>query len=304
MVQRGQQTQKKKTVCLHDIHYTKPTVKDLAVGLVFFNSSKSVRLLTNYLYTAEKLKCAHIPYYTIELYTNAPEIEDAFHIKTDIILFQKERLCHLLEKKIPANYTKLLFIDCDVIFDDKEWYSKLSKALDTYEVIQPFSKWITLDVTFKWLTNGESLVSDLLKHGRDGHNGFAWAFQRDWFREKGFYQYAILGGGDSKSSSVFVKNERGNELELLEKYKDVPSMTSYIKSIKDVKLSYLNGSIYHLFHGSIGKRNYKTRHSILKDYKDPKDAVVIAKSGAFTLRNKTLKHKIQKYFKSRDDDGI
>jgi hypothetical protein len=141
-------------------------------------------------------------------------------------------------------------------------------------------------------------------YGEDGHNGFAWAFQRNWFREKGFYQYAILGGGDSKSSSAYMRKERGNDAELLEKYKNVPSMTEYIKRIGDVKLSYLKGTVYHLFHGPIRKRNYRARHAILKDYKDPKDAVKVAKSGAFTLRNKTLKHKIQKYFKGRDDDGI
>lgn len=297
------QTRKNKKINLHDIHYTKPTKADLAVGLVFFNSSKSVRLLTNYLYTVEKLKCAHIPYYTIELYTDTPEIEDAFHIKTDVILFQKERLCHLLEKKIPEKYTKLIFIDCDVIFDDEKWYSKLSKALDTYEVIQPFSKVCRLDITYKKCLEHDSSSASYypMNKNKMGEPGFTWAFQRKWFREKGFYQYAILGGGDRVSSLPWLKAYHWKFMHPLQ---DAKSRADYNKCVGDVNISHLNGTIYHLFHGSTDKRQRGSRHSILKDYKDPKDAVVIAKSGAFTLRNKTLKHKIQKYFKSRDDDGI
>jgi hypothetical protein len=297
------QTRKNKKINLHDIHYRKPTKKDLAVGLVFFNSSKSVRLLTNYLYVVEKLKCAEIPYYTLEMYTDTPEIKDAFHIKTDMILFQKERLCHLLEKKIPATYTKLMFIDCDVIFDDESWYSKLSKALDTYEVIQPFSKVCRLDITYKKCLEVDSSSASYypMKRNQMGEPGFVWAFQRNWFREKGFYQYAVLGGGDRVSSFSWLKAHHWKFLHPLENAK---SRADYSKLVGNVKVSHLNGLIYHLFHGSVDKRQRGTRHAILKDYNDPKDAVRVTKSGAFTLRNKTLKSKVQKYFKGRDDDGI
>ena len=119
---------------LYDIQYDKPKTKDLAVGLVYFNSSKSTRILMNYLYTVAKLNLAGIPNYTLEMYEKKPELSDVFYIKTDIILFQKERLCHLLEKKIPKQFTKLLFLDCDVIFDRKSWYNDISQMLDTYEI--------------------------------------------------------------------------------------------------------------------------------------------------------------------------
>jgi hypothetical protein len=39
--------------------YDTPLLCDMAIGLVFFNPAKSKRMLMNYLYTVEKLKCAN-----------------------------------------------------------------------------------------------------------------------------------------------------------------------------------------------------------------------------------------------------
>ena len=105
----------KPTFNIANFHYTVPVKDDLAIGIVFFNSTKSKRLLMNYLYNIEKLKLANIPVYTLEMYIDTPEIKDAFHYKTEFILFQKERLCYLLEKHIPKKYTKILFMDSDIL---------------------------------------------------------------------------------------------------------------------------------------------------------------------------------------------
>ena len=57
-----------KSFDLFNIHYEEPVKKDMAIGLVYFNSAKSKRLLMNFLYTIEKFKMANIPTYTIEMY--------------------------------------------------------------------------------------------------------------------------------------------------------------------------------------------------------------------------------------------
>ena len=297
-----------KSFDLFDIKYNKPEKKDLAIGLVYFNAAKSKRLLMNYLYVAEKFKIADIPFFTVEMYETTPEISDAFHLKTDFTLFQKERLCHILEKKIPKSFTKLLFVDSDLIFENLNWYNDLSDKLNYFNVVQPFSKGVWLDITYKNVVKERMPIIFYNKFGKismDGgiggyHPGFAWGFQRDWFNKVGFFQYGILGDGDTLSSTVWLN------------YTDFTYRPFIKDAIEDFKVSmkekpsvcFLNGSIYHLWHGDSSKRQYGSRREIFKSVKDVRDIVNVDNNGLFELKDDTLKKKIRKYFKNRDDDGL
>ena len=305
-----------KSFDLYDLKYKAPEKKDLAVGLVYFNSAKSKRLLMNYLYTIEKFKIAGIPVFTIEMYEDSPEIKDAFHIKTDFILFQKERLCHILEKQIPDTFTKLLFIDCDLVFDNVNWYNELSKKLDDFNIVQPFTKCLPLDITYKRIFRRVNRVNrvnrdamaivfyqkfGLFKNNgiRDYQTGFAWAFQRSWFRKIGFYQKAILGGGDLYSSTAWLNHDY--EVEDFNRN----SIQEYRDSIKEPPtICYLEGNIYHLWHGDKKKRQYGERYNILNSVKDINDIIKMDRNGLYVITDESLKPKIRKYFMNRDDDGL
>jgi len=293
---------------IHDIIYKPPVKKDLAVGLVYFNSSKSKRLLMNYLYIREKLKVSDIPFYTLEMYDVVPEISDAFHYKTDFILFQKERLCYLLEKKIPKSFTKLVFIDCDVVFDNLNWYNDLSDKLDSFNIVQPFSKAAWLNIEYNKLVRKrvsvvfyDKLNSRTMDNGMAWyHPGFAWAFQRKWFNTNGIFQYALLGGGDRYNSISWIED---NSFFISECIK--PALEEYRNQIKiKPTVCYLNGDILHLWHGDTKKRQYDTRMDIFKSIKDIRDIIRVADNGLFELKDNSLKSKILKYFKNRDDDGL
>lgn len=299
---------------IHDIIYKPPVKKDLAVGLVYFNSSKSKRLLMNYLYIREKLRVSDIPFYTLEMYENQPEISDAFHYKTDFILFQKERLCYLLEKKIPKSFTKLVFLDCDVIFDNLNWYNELSDKLNSFNIVQPFSKGIWLDIEYNKIVRKRISIVYHLKlnkikvdkliggtHSGGGyHAGFGWAFQRGWFNKVGIYQYAILGRGDRYNCRSWI---RDNDYPVDNFIKN--TLDEYRSSLNtDLSVCFLEGSIYHLWHGDIIKRQYDTRMDIFKSIKDIRDIIKVGDNGLFELKDNSLKPKIRKYFEDRDDDGL
>lgn len=294
---------------LYDLKYKSPIKQDLAVGLVYFNSAKSKRLLMNYLYVVEKLKLANIPNFTIEMYTESPELSAAtVYAKTDFILFQKERLCHLLEKKIPTEFTKLLFIDCDLIFENHNWYNELSEKLDSSNIVQPFSKGIWLDITYKKIVKERIPISFFQKLGRipikgglgGYHPGFAWGFQRSWYKKIGFFQYAILGDGDSISSTVWLDYKDFNYRDFIR-----PALEDYRKSIIDKPtVCFLEGNIYHLWHGDASNRQYSKRREIFNSVKDVRSIIHVADNGLFELNNDTLKPKIRNYFKNRDDDGL
>jgi len=307
--QTSRKTKIEKSFDLYDLKYVKPVKKDLAVCLVYFNCIKSKRLLMNYLYVVEKFKIAGIPVFTIEMYETSPEIADAIHVKTDFILFQKERLCYLLEKRIPESFSKLLFIDSDLVFQNLNWYNDLSLKLDKFSIVQPFEKAVWLDITYTKIVKVRIPIAFYEKLGytrRSGgiggyHPGFAWAFQRDWFRKIGFFQYSILGCGDTHSSTAFTNYNKWT----CPHYTAV-AFEKYKKLIEENKPSvcYLKGDIYHLWHGDQKNRQYSDRREIFNNVEDIRDILKVENNGLFALKDDTLKKQIRKYFTNRFDDGL
>ena len=295
-----------------DYMYGRPKYNDLAVGLVFFNPVKSRRILMNYLYTVEKLKLAKIPYYTMELVYNGrnSEIADAFHVRAKSYMFHKENLCYLLEKRIPKYYTKLLFLDADVVFSDPDWYNKLSESLDSYEVVQPFTNAIWLNLEYNTICKTQItcvLDKDKTVNNLQGaHVGFAWAFQRSYFNEVGMFQYDILGSGDSVSSMLFLNN-RANYHSSIQREKRITYMSSLIRQHLKKRcptITFLNGNIIHLWHGSWENRQYYEKELLLTSVNNIQKLISINKDGVFEFKDLKLNDILYKYFIDRDDDGL
>jgi len=114
--------------------------KDTAVCLVIFNPAESKRILMNYLYTVNLLTLQEIPWFTMELVFNEkdPEIPVApnvFHVRSNSYMFHKERMCRVMERKLPSKFTKVVFMDADLIFSKNSWYSDISNLLNTHDVV-------------------------------------------------------------------------------------------------------------------------------------------------------------------------
>jgi len=283
---------------INKILYNTPKCDDMAIGFVFFNPCNSNRLLMNYLYTVNKLRLSSIPYYTLELVFNNPEIPEAIHIKGEDIMFQKERLCYLLEKHIPEKYTKLLFLDCDIVFGNLNWYDDTSILLDKYEVVHPYTICNRLDITYN-----KSIISDisgLIK--TNGCPGFGFAFQRMFYNKFPPYQYAIVGGGDSFYISWLYKDT--NRVSHVVDNLKCNAFTNTFKINEDTKFLFSNtpGSIYHLYHGPPCKRQQDERYSILKNISDIRDILVIEENKPFIFKDKSFNDKIKRYLLDREDD--
>jgi hypothetical protein len=292
-----------------DLSYAMPRQKDMAVCFVYFNASNSKRILMNYLYVQNMMQLAQIPTFTIEVYKNTPAIYKSFRIKSDSVLFHKERLCYLLEKQVPKKYNKLLFLDADILFENPLWYDDISKALDTFEVVHPFqtAKWLDLTYT-KVIRQGESVMvneQNKVKINTECHVGFGWAFQREWFNRIGFYQYCIIGSGDSLSTMAWFKQMPERLISDVNSKYEMPAYSAFLKSINRIpKITNVKGVIYHLFHGSIANRNYYNRHSIFKDVADLRDILRVDESGLFEITDPEIAQKVMDYFKARNDDGV
>jgi hypothetical protein len=295
------------TTDLYKLRYEVPKKTDMAVCLVLFNPSNSKRMIMNYFYMLEKLKLAGIPTYSLELLfeDRLPEIQNAFHVRSDSYLFHKERLCRILEKKIPSKFTKICFIDADVLFDNPKWYNDTSKLLDTYEIVQPFSVASWLDLTYKNTTIERLSVAFMDKTKRynsNYHPGFAWAFQRAWYNRIGFYDFAVTGSGDTLSAAAWLG------VDFPPGYLKQAYQTSYDAYKKKVvvlpKLCAAPGKLYHLWHGNRSNRKYIARHEYLNDIQDVCDVLATNRDDVFELTNRKLNADMKRYFDEREDDGL
>jgi hypothetical protein len=294
-----------KIVELSTIRYNKPWKRDMAVGLVFFNPAKSKRMLMNYLYTIEKLKLAKIPYYTLELVFDKEEeeIKDAFHVHGGSHMFHKENLCAILESKIPWWYSKVLFLDADIIFGNLDWYYEVSSALYDHDVIQPFSTAVWMDITYTSVVQERASVLYMDKaktFDHKFHPGFAWAFRRKWFRKVGFFEYGITGSGDTISAAVWL------DVKFPESYLKpalIPAYKEFCEKPRP-RIGCIQGTVYHLWHGTHVNRKYVDRHKILDGIKDVRTIMRPNWYGVMEFSIRGMSDKLLKYFLEREDDGI
>jgi len=325
-----------------DQKYDQPLKSDMAICFVYFNSMKSKRLLMNYLYTVEKLKNANIKFFTLELFFDVPEIHDAIHLRGTSAMFHKEQLCHILETYIPRWYTKLMFLDADIVFEEKDWYTQVSKLLDENEIVQPFESCVWLDLTY---TREELVRQSVVKQKHFGyynlnyHPGFAWAFQRQWFRAYGFFRYAVTGSGDTLSSAAWFGQKFPasyffpKALELAyDEYKNkiknsgptgprglsgfltsscgplglaglcLPAAEEEELKFNGPRVEFCPGRIFHLHHGSRKNRKYSDRHHFLDGIADIRKVIKKSYSGVFSFTMQSLNDIMKNYFLERLDD--
>lgn len=282
--------------------------KDMAICFVVFNPAQTKRILMNYLYVKNHFERQKLPTFTIELiYTGrTPEIPDAFHVSSHSFMFHKENLYRVLETKIPRKYKKLAFLDCDVLFEDPQWYEKTSKLLDEYDVVQPFETAQWLDLTYSnVMLRRQSVVTTPGKTWDfQYHPGFAWCMRRDWYRRVGFFDYAISGSGDTLSSAGWMGKHFTQNFQSLPK--SIQSEYTAFREKEHPRITYLKGSqIKHLYHGTRTNRKYAERHKMINIQTDIHDIVTKNKQGVFEWRHpEEWNPMFFNYFKSRNDDDL
>jgi hypothetical protein len=280
---------------------------DMAVCFVIFNPMQTKRIIMNYLYITTRLKLEGLPIFTIELVFDdrTPEIPDAFHVRGSSYMFHKERLYRLLEKRIPSKYTKLAFLDGDILFDDASWYFKTSRALDKYDVVQPFetAHWLDLTYSQKELSRETVVKMKDTEYNLKYHPGFAWCMRRDWYNKVGFFDYAVSGSGDTLSTAGWLKKT------FSPKFKSCPA------SLKDAykifynkpspRITFLKGvEVSHLYHGTRANRQYETRHKLLEINIPIHKLLKVNADGVYEWVDSSWNATFLNYFKNRNDDDL
>jgi hypothetical protein len=243
------------------------------------------------------------------------------------VLWQKERLLNLAVKAVPAGIKNIAWFDCDVILQRADWIDEAKRQLDDYNVVQLFSGAIHLDRddyekgpvdrngpavpgVASLPDVGELLSVEKLTGKKVRFNpGLAWAANRTLIEDHGFYDAAIVGGGDSLMAFAMY----GRPDVLVERFVLEGSRRQHYlkwaipfhKSVAD-RIGHVAGMIVHLKHGDAEKRAYFDRQERLAGIGfDPDADIKIGTNGAWhwARPRPDLEDFLRQYFVSRDEDG-
>src|SRR5438034_3478022 len=124
---------------------TQPT--DLAVVSCHFNPCNYQLRDRNLLRSVTTLVRQDVPLYLANLvFANQrsvvplPTATTVLELHGRDVLWHKERLLNILIRKLPPRYTKVAWIDGDVLFPDSRWFQWASELLDTYDLIQLYDR--------------------------------------------------------------------------------------------------------------------------------------------------------------------
>lgn len=256
-----------------------------------------------------------------------PESPNVIKIKSDTLLWQKERLINIGASYLPDECKYIAWIDCDVIFENKNWAVETCELLqNSYTVVQLFQTCLRLEkgnvvgdtadtvTSFAEITTKDISTLDCGHYAKHGHTGYAWAMRRDVFDAVGgLYEYAVSGSADHFMAHAIYDSYNFCIVNAL-KYDQ--RQISHLKSWGNLfhkksegKLGVVSGNIKHLWHGTNDRRNYFKRMWIITEHGFNPDTDILAMPGRplewqpHVCKNKAkLVSYFGEYFASREED--
>jgi hypothetical protein len=230
------------------------------------------------------------------------EIEDSIKFIGNPLFWPKENLLSQCLKLYPQE-DKIAWVDCDIIFENNNWFKETEEKLEKYDVLQLFEEVNFLKKTNLIEKKFKSTIFEFYgnKNFKDGfpnqgHPGFAWAAKRKYFN---FYRENFVFSSDVIYASSITKNYW-----IIDSWKiDKDLKTSIIywcqQNNNNAKFGNIKGHINHLWHGSWQNRQYNSRMSLLNYYKEIK-----LENNFFECKNKKIIDIFHKFYKKRNEDGI
>jgi hypothetical protein len=239
------------------------------------------------------------------IYNNLNELKD---LNSQVFLHLKYKIKHPISlqdnlinvgiKKLPEDWEYLAWVDSDVIFNNENWTDNILKQLQNNDIVHCFKEadFLNQDGTpanFKFLSECYTHINNFkyLDMSQRHHCGFAWAFKKSFYKQiKEIFDYSIIGSNDVVMNFVILKKS-------LEDYflnsgyskEYIDLVTEYYNRKKEIKFTYIDNKITHLWHGEIKNRNYQIRKNILKKYQfNPKQHILRNDDGIIELTEKGL----------------
>ena len=192
--------------------------------------------------------------------------------KTDSHVWLKENLINMAVKVFPENWKYVAWIDADLDFLNKNWVQDTIEELQTADVVQMWRTAVNLGASGEALKIDKSFAYMFVGSGTKWtptdkygfwHPGYAWACTRHAFQKMGgLPDWAILGSGDRHMAMALAGiGQHSCPGTVHDNYKMMLKL--YERNLKQFKVSWVDGTIIHFWHGSFADRRYKERWDIL-----------------------------------------
>lgn len=305
--------------------------KDFWIVTAYFNPCRYATKKFNFDMFAARLKLTGAPLLVIELVLDGGNFEvsdshDLIRLRGNGVMWQKERLLNIAIASLPTSCTKVAWVDCDLLFEDKEWLQKTSEALDRFRVVQPFSSCVRLPQGRMECQGGEeeaitesfaaaferdrSLARDAT-YKFHGHSGFCWAARRDLLQTCGLYDACLTGSGDHLMAHAFAGALDSRCIPAMigsgHKYADhFARWAAEVDRICRSSLGCVPGRVLHLWHGALTDRRYYWRNQEFKGFAfDPDRHIRRDRSGLWEWADASaeMRRWASELFLSRNEDG-
>ncbi len=288
----------------------------LAVVACHFNPCGFAAPRQNLLEFIDGIESSSVDLYIAEL---AFEGQDFFleptprtlQLRTDSVLWQKERLLNLLISRLPADIDKVAWVDADLLFRRHCWPQLAVEALGQWSVVQLFDRAVWLDQDRQPLQTRLGIAYGTQSRGIRAfpklHPGFAWAARREVLEKCGLYDRLITGGGDAVIARGLFRQFDQGYLQIFNDNmrRDIVRWWREIDEQVCGKVGYIKSSVMHLWHGDHICRRYLDRKQCLReDGFDPDVDIAIDQSGCWKWATDKpgLHDAIRNYFVGRNED--
>lgn len=288
--------------------YRRPTRRDTAVALCHFSPVGFRRPAENARRVVADLKESDIPVYSVELVRKGRKsdlVSSDLEVSADSFMFHKENLLNLVLSVVPNRYSKVVFMDADVRFSDREWLDRVSVALDSNDVIQPM-EWCFWSSSRNKISAAEQLSRGRRLDIGNTHPGFATGVRREWLdRVGGLYDLAVVGNGDACLWDAVARCyglgfPDGSASAYMSRYEGLDEYRERVMATRPRVGSIRGCFAGHMPHGTAVKRGYQQRHSLLE-----RDISVVRNAnGVYEWANPSNNEPMLSYFRSRDEDNL
>lgn len=259
-----------------------------------------------------------------------PESKNIIRVKTQSHLWHKESLLNYAVKQLDEKYKYIFWLDADVLFSNQNWMVEGVKNLQKNNVIQPFEYCVHMDrdelkpniidksvfldlypnlrnqkVWRSFCSNADldwtikTDVCSLEDYNKHGHVGFAWGARREILDKMPLYDKALVGGADhiiahaamGHFNHKCITKSFTDDLETVNQWSE-----DFYKVVKG-KVGYVQGNLYHIWHGDIQKREYLKR---IKEFTPKTKNITHKDKNGFYIATKEQEKYVKDYMDNRE----
>ena len=160
-------------------------MKDLCIVTCYYNPEAYRTKLHNYLLFEKALRTSGLQLVTVEcsmgqMDFELPDRPGLVRLRGRDVMWQKERLINVAIENVPERFTKIAWLDCDLLFTNENWAAETSRLLDRYPVVQPFEAVVRLPGATTDVDGGERWQSFGAAYAKQPHALLSGDFVEAW----------------------------------------------------------------------------------------------------------------------------